>query len=99
MTRLPLEQEFAGKTAFVLGGSSGIGLASAELFAERGANVVTVGHTDDAYEVARKISVKLIVSISDRPQSKARTICGTRTSRLLTSDNSAPPSRDEPLLS
>ena len=47
---------FVGKTAFVLGGSSGIGRASAELFAERGASVVVVGHTDDAYDVARKIS-------------------------------------------
>lgn len=56
MMRLPLEREFAGKTAFVLGGSSGIGRASAELLAERGANVVVVGHTDDAYDVARKIS-------------------------------------------
>jgi meso-butanediol dehydrogenase / (S,S)-butanediol dehydrogenase / diacetyl reductase len=56
MTRPPIEREFVGKTAFVLGGSSGIGLASAELLAERGANVVVVGHTDDAYDVARKIS-------------------------------------------
>jgi meso-butanediol dehydrogenase / (S,S)-butanediol dehydrogenase / diacetyl reductase len=56
MTRPPIEREFEGKTAFVLGGSSGIGLASAELFAERGANVVVVGHADDTYDVARKIA-------------------------------------------
>jgi meso-butanediol dehydrogenase/(S,S)-butanediol dehydrogenase/diacetyl reductase len=56
MVRPAVEQEFEGKTAFVLGGSSGIGLASAELFAERGANVVVVGHADDTYEAARKIA-------------------------------------------
>src|SRR5580704_16092109 len=56
MARPAVEREFEGKTAFVLGGSSGIGLASAELFAERGANVVVVGHADDTYEAARKIA-------------------------------------------
>jgi meso-butanediol dehydrogenase / (S,S)-butanediol dehydrogenase / diacetyl reductase len=56
MARPPIEREFEGKTAFVVGGSSGIGLASAELFAERGANVAVVGHNDDAYDVAREIA-------------------------------------------
>jgi meso-butanediol dehydrogenase/(S,S)-butanediol dehydrogenase/diacetyl reductase len=56
MTRPPIEREFEGKTAFVLGGSSGIGLASAELLAERGAKVVVVGHADDTYVVASKIN-------------------------------------------
>src|SRR5450432_2981377 len=56
MTRAPIDREFEGKTAFVLGGSSGIGLASAELFAERGANVVVVGHADDTYDAADKIA-------------------------------------------
>ena len=56
MTRPPIDREFEGKTAFVLGGSSGIGLASAELFAERGANVVVVGHAGDTYDVAGKIA-------------------------------------------
>jgi meso-butanediol dehydrogenase/(S,S)-butanediol dehydrogenase/diacetyl reductase len=56
MTLAPIEREFDGKTAFVLGGSSGIGRASAELLAERGANVVVVGHADDAYDVARQIA-------------------------------------------
>jgi meso-butanediol dehydrogenase/(S,S)-butanediol dehydrogenase/diacetyl reductase len=56
VARPAIEREFEGKTALVLGGSSGIGLASAELFAERGANVVIVGHADDTYDVARKIA-------------------------------------------
>lgn len=58
MTLPAIEREFEGKTAFVLGGSSGIGLASAELFAERGANVAIVGHADDTYDVARDIAGK-----------------------------------------
>jgi NAD(P)-dependent dehydrogenase (short-subunit alcohol dehydrogenase family) len=55
VARQAIEREFEGKTALVLGGSSGIGLASAELFAERGANVMIVGHADDTYDIARKI--------------------------------------------
>ncbi|MET3925824.1 SDR family NAD(P)-dependent oxidoreductase [Devosia sp. 2618] len=51
-----LDQEFEGKTAFVLGGSSGIGLASARLLAERGAKVVIVGHAPDTLDVAEDLS-------------------------------------------
>ena len=57
MTSLPsLDHEFEGKTAFVLGGSSGIGLASAKLFAERGANVVIAGHAEDTLARADELS-------------------------------------------
>lgn len=51
-----LDREFEGKTAFVLGGSSGIGRASAELFAERGANVVIVGNAEDSVQIAKQIA-------------------------------------------
>ena len=42
--------EFAGKSAVVTGGATGVGLATARLLAERGANVAVVGH--DAATVA-----------------------------------------------
>lgn len=51
-----IDCEFEGKTAFVLGGSSGIGRASAELLADRGARVVIVGHAEDTLAVAAELS-------------------------------------------
>ena len=54
MELLPVEREFEGRTAFVLGGSSGIGLATARLLAERGASVAIVGHAEDTLAVAEK---------------------------------------------
>ncbi len=48
-----LTSEFSGKVALVLGGSSGIGLAAAELLARRGAAVVIIGH-DKSVIVAKK---------------------------------------------
>ena len=56
MTLPPIDREFEGKTAFVLGGSSGIGLASAKLLAERGANVVIAGHAEDTLARASEFS-------------------------------------------
>ena len=56
MTPIALDREFDGRTAFVLGGSSGIGLASAELLADRGANVTIVGHAADTLEAAEELS-------------------------------------------
>ena len=50
-----LEREFEGQSALVIGGSSGIGLASARLFAERGASVAIVGHDDNATDAATDI--------------------------------------------
>ena len=52
MTLPSLDREFEGKTAFILGGSSGIGLASATLLAARGANVAIVGHAEDTLAIA-----------------------------------------------
>jgi meso-butanediol dehydrogenase/(S,S)-butanediol dehydrogenase/diacetyl reductase len=51
-----IDRELEGKTAFVLGGSSGIGLASAKLMAERGANVAIMGHAQDTLAVAEDLA-------------------------------------------
>lgn len=50
-----LATEFQGKVALVLGGSSGIGLATAELLARRGAQVAIIGHDDSVKAVAKQI--------------------------------------------
>jgi NAD(P)-dependent dehydrogenase (short-subunit alcohol dehydrogenase family) len=57
MSFISIDREFEGKTAFVLGGSSGIGLASAELLAARGAKVAIVGHAEDTLDAAEKLSL------------------------------------------
>lgn len=56
MAQLSFDREFEGKTAFVVGGSSGIGLASATLLADRGANVAIVGHAEDTLAIAGALS-------------------------------------------
>lgn len=53
---LPIDREFEGRTAFVVGGSSGIGLASARLLAQRGANVTVIGHAEDTIDVADELA-------------------------------------------
>jgi meso-butanediol dehydrogenase/(S,S)-butanediol dehydrogenase/diacetyl reductase len=52
----PVEQEFCGKVAFVLGGSSGLGLAAAKILAERGASVTIFGHGPDTLEIATTLA-------------------------------------------
>jgi hypothetical protein len=72
MKLLPVEREFEGRTAFVLGGSSGIGLATARLLAERGANVSIVGHADDTLIVAKQFTddgLKAVGLFGDASQS------------------------------
>jgi meso-butanediol dehydrogenase/(S,S)-butanediol dehydrogenase/diacetyl reductase len=51
-----VEPELAGKVTFVLGGSSGLGLASAQLIAQRGAAVTIFGHTADAEVIAEDLA-------------------------------------------
>jgi meso-butanediol dehydrogenase/(S,S)-butanediol dehydrogenase/diacetyl reductase len=53
-----VEEELCGKVAFVLGGSSGLGLASATLMAQRGASVTILGHAPDTLAIATDLSKK-----------------------------------------
>jgi NAD(P)-dependent dehydrogenase (short-subunit alcohol dehydrogenase family) len=72
-------KDFAGKTVYITGGSSGIGLACAEMLAARGANVLIMARRPDLLETAitqiaknrisekqRFSSVQLDVSDKDR---------------------------------
>jgi 3-dehydrosphinganine reductase len=45
-------KDFTGKTAYITGGSSGIGLACAETLAARGANVLIMARRPDQLEIA-----------------------------------------------
>jgi NAD(P)-dependent dehydrogenase (short-subunit alcohol dehydrogenase family) len=62
-------KKLAGKIAVVTGGGSGIGLASAKLFAQEGANVVLVGRTKSALDAAAAdigdSAVAVVADVSD----------------------------------
>lgn len=64
-----MEDSVEGKTLFVTGGNDGIGLVTAKLFAELGANVVILGRRDDknseALEALQKISPNCIAFTAD----------------------------------
>jgi len=49
-----MNTNFAGKKLLVVGGTSGMGFATARLFLEQGGKVVVVGHRADKTEAARK---------------------------------------------
>src|SRR5690242_21384557 len=68
-----VEQELCGKIAFVLGGSSGLGLASAKLLAQRGAAVTIFGHAPDTLTIAADLAstgLKVQGAHGDGSQSK-----------------------------
>lgn len=72
-------QRFAGKTAVVLGGSSGIGLAAAKAFQREGARVAITGRNEDALaRVAAEIGVFAvradIGSVSESNEALARIV-------------------------
>lgn len=54
-----------GKTILITGGGSGIGLAAAKQFLERGAKVIITGRNQDKLETAKKAYPKLIIIQSD----------------------------------
>jgi len=51
-----VERELSGKVALVMGGSSGLGLASARLLAERGAAVTIFGHAPVTLTIAADLA-------------------------------------------
>ena len=54
------EQQLAGKTAFVTGGTAGIGLAVARAYTNAGAEVVIGGRRDDGEEIARNAGCRFV---------------------------------------
>lgn len=54
------EQQLAGKTAFVTGGTAGIGLAVARAYTNAGAEVVIGGRRDDGEEIARDAGCRFV---------------------------------------
>ena len=59
-------KDFAGKTAYITGGSSGIGLACAEMLAARGASVLIMARRPDLLETAIKQIAKNRISEKQR---------------------------------
>jgi NAD(P)-dependent dehydrogenase (short-subunit alcohol dehydrogenase family) len=54
------EQQLVGKTAFVTGGTAGIGLAVARAYTRAGAEVVIGGRRDDGEEIARAAGCRFV---------------------------------------
>ncbi len=78
---MTVSYDFSGKTAFVTGGASGLGFATAKAFAEAGARVALIDlDADDTTEAARKIgggALPIACDVSDEGSVKravARTV-------------------------
>jgi NAD(P)-dependent dehydrogenase (short-subunit alcohol dehydrogenase family) len=52
--------QLEGKTAFVIGGTAGIGLAVAKAYVAAGATVVIGGRREDGYEIARDAGCRFV---------------------------------------
>ncbi|MCY3569739.1 MAG: SDR family NAD(P)-dependent oxidoreductase [Chloroflexi bacterium] len=68
------EPKLSGKTAIIVGASAGMGLASARLFAEHGANVIMVGRNQqrlqEAAELIGEQAVPAVADVRDESQLK-----------------------------
>ena len=61
-----VEPKLDGKTALIVGASAGIGMASARLFSEHGANVVMVGRNRERLnEAADEIGERALPVVAD----------------------------------
>ena len=61
-----MEQRFVGRVAVIIGGNSGIGLATAKAFAAEGARVVITGrHPDTLRAAVQEIGREAIAYRSD----------------------------------
>lgn len=69
------EPKLDGKTAIIVGASAGMGLASARLFAEHGANVIMVGRNQQRLREASDLigdqAVPVVADVRDESQLKA----------------------------
>jgi NAD(P)-dependent dehydrogenase (short-subunit alcohol dehydrogenase family) len=58
-----MEQKLAGKVAFITGGNSGIGLATARLFVDHGAKVIVTGTNQKTLDEARSAIGESLLAI------------------------------------
>ena len=76
--------EYTGKTAIITGASSGIGLAYAEEFAKRGANLVLVARREDLLnEIAQRLTKSANVKVTTVPMDLATLGAGKKVVKAL----------------
>ena len=83
---------FENKVVLVIGGTSGIGLASAKAFAEQGARVIITGRNPDTLSQAQAAigkPVRAVRSDISKPAESARLIAAIRESNSSTTAPSA----------